>query len=172
MTPLFDADGYPTEPYSEVYPGLFQADTTYSPAQLFFRGFDAVFDLCGLDRGDGLAGEIYVTHPIDDVPWISDPDAIDALAVRVAALVRSRSKVAVNCMSGLNRSGMLVARSLIELGFGPKEAVDLVRAARGPRALSNKAFVRWLLIDCTPRGLSERGLTARDISQRSVTDKA
>lgn len=118
--------------------------------------FDAVFDLCGLDRGDGLADETYVVHPIDDVPWISEPEAIHQLGVQVAALVRDGKKVAVNCMSGLNRSGLLVARALIELGHAPLEAVELVRKARGPHALSNRQFMRFLLIDCTPEMLARR----------------
>jgi hypothetical protein len=53
----FDENGYPTEPYTEVVPGLFQADTTYSPLQLFGLGFGAVFDLCGIDRGDGVTDQ-------------------------------------------------------------------------------------------------------------------
>jgi hypothetical protein len=31
VQPALDEDGYPTKPYAEV-PGLFQADTTYSPS--------------------------------------------------------------------------------------------------------------------------------------------
>jgi hypothetical protein len=65
-------------------------------------------------------------------------------------------------MSGLNRSGLLVGRTLIELGYTPTEAVELIRAARGPHALSNRAFVRWLLIDCTPRRLAERSRQSLD----------
>jgi hypothetical protein len=144
----FDEDGYPTDPYAEVVPGLFQADTTYTPPELFRLGFDAVFDLCGIDRGDGVLEEEYVVHPIDDVPWISDPDAIHQLGLRVADLIRSKKWVAVNCMSGLNRSGLLVGRALIALGHSPREAIELVRRARGPRALANHQFVRFLLIDC------------------------
>ena len=83
----FDDCGYPTEPYSEVVPGLFQADTTFSPIQLFNQGFDAVFDLCGIDRGDGVADQTYIVYPIDDVPWIEEPDAIHELGNRVAELV-------------------------------------------------------------------------------------
>ena len=157
MIPLgFDESGYPTEPYTEVAPSLFQADTTYSPLQLFDLGFGAVFDLCGIDRGDGVTDQQYVVYPMDDVPWISDPVGIDQLAVRAAAMVRVDTRVAVNCMSGLNRSGLLVGRTLIELGHTPEEAVALVRAARGAHALSNVVFTRWLLIDCTPRALAMR----------------
>jgi len=152
----FDDDGYPVEPYAEVVPGLFQADTGLSPIQLFDLGFDAVFDLCGIDRGDGVTDQLYVVHPIDDVPWISDPGAIDELGLRIAGLLRAGKRVAVNCMAGLNRSGLLVGRAVIALGYPPVQAVELVRRARGPHALSNPQFAKWLLIDCTPRAIAAR----------------
>jgi protein-tyrosine phosphatase len=166
----FDDCGYPTEPYSEVVPGLFQADTTLSPIQLFDQGFDAVFDLCGIDRGDGVADQTYIVYPIDDVPWIEEPDAIHELGNRVAELVRTDHRVVVNCMSGMNRSGLLVGRTLVALGHQPIEAVELIRRARGPHALSNREFTRFLLIDCTPRklaALNERGPT--DAGARRAT---
>jgi len=96
----------------------------------------------------------YVVHPIDDVRWIEDPGAIHELEMRVAGHVRAGDKVVVNCMSGLNRSGLLVGRALIALGYLPIEAVELIRRARGPHALSNREFVRFLLIECTPRKLA------------------
>ena len=144
----FVEDGFPVEPYSEVIPGLFQASAWLSPEELFDTGFDAVFDLCG-DRSDGVIDDRYVSHLIDDVPYLDDPQAIHDLGERVAELVRSGKTVAVNCLSGLNRSGMLVARALIALGYSPTEAVELVRAARGPHALSNKQLMRFLVVDCT-----------------------
>jgi hypothetical protein len=154
--PSLDEDGYPLNPYDEVAPGLFQASTELTPEELFEVGFDAVFDLCGFNRGAGLEGPQYVFHLIDDVPYLNDAQAIDELSMRVAELVRSERMVAVNCMSGFNRSGLLVGRTLIELGQSPLEAVELVRAARGPRALSNRVFTGWLLTCCTPRKIAER----------------
>jgi protein-tyrosine phosphatase len=64
--------------------------------------------------------------------------------------------VAVNCLSGVNRSGLLVGRALVELGYSPAQAVEAVRSARGPMALSNPGFVRFLLVDCSPRALARR----------------
>jgi protein-tyrosine phosphatase len=64
--------------------------------------------------------------------------------------------VVVNCSAGLNRSGLLVGRALIEHGHTPAEAVELVRAARGAHALSNVAFTQFLLLDCTPRRIAAR----------------
>jgi hypothetical protein len=143
----FDELGYPVNGFDEVVPGLFQADTRHTPLELFDLGFDAVFDLCGWPRGEDVRDRPYVFFQIDDVPWIADPEAIDDLALSVAALVRGGSKVAVNCAAGLNRSGLLVGRSLIELGYPAAIASELVRVARGPRALSNLEFARWLLIE-------------------------
>lgn len=149
MTPRLDADGYPRDGYDEVIVGLHQADTTYSPRELLFEHrFDAVFDACGWDRGEGLDGLPYVFFAIDDVPWIDDRDAVHDLGCAIAALVRAGKSVVVNCAAGLNRSGLLVGRALIELGYPNREAVALVRAARGPHALSNVEFARFLMIEC------------------------
>jgi hypothetical protein len=143
----FDEEGYPVNGFDEVVPGLFQADTTYTPLELFEVGFDAVFDLCGWPRGGDVRHRPYVFFQIDDVPRIADPEAIDDLALSVAALVRGGSKVVVNCAAGLNRSGLVVGRALIELGYPAAIAIELVRAARGPWALSNLEFARWLLLE-------------------------
>ena len=135
---------------------MFQASAWLSPEELFDTGFDVVFDLCGRDRSEGVIDDRYVCHLIDDVPYLDDPQAIHDLGERVAEFVRSGKTVAVNCLSGLNRSGMLVARALIALGHSPTEAVELVRTARGPHALSNKHFMRFLVVDCVPKRLAGR----------------
>ena len=155
---MFDELGYPLNPFDEVVPGLSQASTRLEPAALLER-FDAVFDLCGWDRGGPEPDPRYRFHLIDDVPWIDDRDAIHGLASEAASLIRTGRSVVVNCAAGLNRSGLLVGRTLIELGHTPTEAVELVRRARGSHALSNKEFTRFLLIECTPRSLASRSTT-------------
>ncbi len=85
---------------------------------------------------------------IDDVPWIDDKDVVHELGAQVAAHVRNGRRVAVNCAAGLNRSGLIVGRALIELGLAPADAIGKVHAARGPWALSNVAFTKFLLFDC------------------------
>lgn len=146
--PRLDDDGWPLHGYDWVVPGLAQADTTYTPVELLDEhGFDAVFDLCGWPREEGMEDRPYVFFQLDDVPTIPDPQAIDDLGMCVAALVRAGGRVAVNCAAGLNRSGLIVGRALIELGHPPAEAIRLVRQARGPWALSNVEFARFLLIE-------------------------
>src|SRR5438552_18821757 len=109
-----DELGLPVAPYDEVVPGLFQASSALSPVELLDRErFDAMFDLCGVDRSTGVEGDAYTFHAIDDVPWFDDAQAIDELGTDAARLVLSGKRVVVACMSGLNRSGLLVARCLV-----------------------------------------------------------
>jgi hypothetical protein len=146
---------YPGEPYSEVIPGLFQASAAHSPAEMLSM-FDVLIDVGGRDRWDGDPDPRYSFHPLDDVQFIADAEMIHTVGERIASLVREGKHVAVNCLSGVNRSGLLVGRALVELGYTPEEAIEAVRSARGPMALSNQHFVRFLLVDCTPRALARR----------------
>jgi protein-tyrosine phosphatase len=75
---------------------------------------------------------------------------VDEVAGRVADAVRDGRRVLVRCSGGLNRSGLVAASALVELGRTPDEAISLVREARGPWALTNPGFVAHL------RGLAAR----------------
>lgn len=151
----FDSGGYPIEPYSEVIPGLFQASAALSPTEMLSM-FDVLIDVGGRDRWVGDPDARYRFHPIDDVPYIVDTEMIHTVGEWIASLVREGKHVAVNCLGGVNRSGLLVGRALVELGYTPEEAIEAVRTARGPMALGNPGFVRFLLIDCTSRALARR----------------
>jgi hypothetical protein len=150
-----DEDGYPLEPYSEVIPGLFQANAAHSPAEMLSM-FDVLIDVGGRDRWDGDPDPRYRFHPIDDVPYIVDAEMIHTVGERIAALVGEGKHVAVNCLGGVNRSGLLIGRALVELGYTPDEAIEAIRNARGPMALGNPRFVRFLQVDCAPRALARR----------------
>jgi protein-tyrosine phosphatase len=50
----------------------------------------------------------------------------------------------VRCHVGYNRSGLVVAQALVELGHDSGSAVALVRQRRSPRALNNEVFVAYL----------------------------
>jgi hypothetical protein len=59
----------------------------------------------------------------------------------------------------LNRSGVVVARALLELGWTAADAIERVRTRRGLtddgfRALSNSAFVDWLVAEEEARRVS------------------
>jgi hypothetical protein len=146
---------YPVEPYSEVIPGLFQADAEHSPAEMLSM-FDVLVDVGGFDRWVGEPDPRYRFYPLNDGPFIHDEEMIHTVGEWIASLVRDGKHVAVNCLAGVNRSGLLVARALIELGSSPEEAIEAVRVARGPMALSNQRFVHFLLDECTPKALARR----------------
>jgi hypothetical protein len=148
--PAFDEDGWPLDPYAEVIPGLAQASSWITPLELLDEhGFDASVDVGGWDQSVELVGRDYTFLLLDDVPWIEDADAIHALGRAVADMVASGRRVVVNCAAGMNRSGLIVGRALIFLGYAPREAIRLIRAARGPKALYNRAFEEFLLLDCS-----------------------
>src|SRR5689334_7280524 len=64
----------------------------------------------------------------------------------------------VHCTEGLNRSGLVVAKTLMDMGRTANEAIKLVRDRRGPtddgfEALCNEHFVEWLLRQRPDRSL-------------------
>ncbi|MFH8717327.1 hypothetical protein [Streptomyces zaomyceticus] len=50
----------------------------------------------------------------------------------------------MRCHSGYNRSGLVVAQNLIELGQDPAIAIALIRQIRSPWALNNQTFEQYL----------------------------
>jgi hypothetical protein len=146
---------YPAEPFSEVIPGLFQASAQHSPTEMLSM-FDVLIDVGGRDRWVGEADPRYRFHPLEDVPHVPDPELIHSVGEQIAALVLAGKHVAVNCLGGVNRSGLLIGRALIELGYTPEQAIEAVRTARGPMALGNPRFVRFLMVECSTRALARR----------------
>jgi protein-tyrosine phosphatase len=58
----------------------------------------------------------------------------------VARRVRRGEKVLVTCHMGKNRSGLVSALTLVNLGASASTAIRTVRAARGQAALRNRDF--------------------------------
>jgi protein-tyrosine phosphatase len=134
----------------EVVPGLFIATRLEAGTEYRTLGVDAIIDL--EDWEDAWtppvpSGGLYVCLPMDDGDEV-DPK-VPELAAFIASLVTSGRRVLVHCTEGLNRSGVVVARALMDMGMTAGEAIDLVRRGRGPSvdgfpALSNPAFEEWL----------------------------
>jgi len=66
-------------------------------------------------------------------------------AVRYTNRCLEDGKTLVHCQAGLNRSGLISALSLIERGWSPGHAIQLLRAKRHDLVLCNKAFEEYLL---------------------------
>ena len=88
---IHDELGFSLNAVDRVVHGLYQAGSALDPIEFFEIGFDEVLDLGGWERAEHMDGQAYRFYLIDDVPWISEPDTIDAMAVEIAAWVRARA---------------------------------------------------------------------------------
>jgi protein-tyrosine phosphatase len=57
------------------------------------------------------------------------------------------ARVLIRCQAGVNRSGLVMALTLMHHGHSAAEAIALIRSRRSPAVLSNRHFVRWLLTE-------------------------
>lgn len=135
--------------YNEVGEGLYQGsftalDDPYWMNPQLPRAFCDLSGLAVWDASD-LDGVLRIQFAIDDAR-LEHPEEIRRIA-HVLAEMSTSHEVLVTCAAGLNRSGVTVARTLMELGHDADEAIRLVRQARGPYALSNDYFVTWLLAE-------------------------
>ncbi|HEY6679097.1 MAG TPA: dual specificity protein phosphatase family protein [Actinomycetota bacterium] len=139
----------------EVLPGLFLSKKLVEPHDFASLGVDAIvaLDDCEYTWSPPVPeNHLYVHFPIDDADTV-DPKTRQ-VARLVADLVQGGHRVLVHCVQGLNRSGIVVARALMLLGYSAAEAIDLVRLRRGLDegfgALGNERFVEWLLSEEAP----------------------
>jgi len=101
------------------------------------------------------AGKMVLRVPMDDDIYRPVPrDVIPVLwqsAAQIARAVRHGKRVLVTCMQGKNRSGLLVALTLLQLypTWTPQQAIAVVRRHRklggGEEALANPMFEQFLL---------------------------
>lgn len=79
-----------------------------------------------------------------------DEDAYDEI-VDIATSCVMHGKTLIHCQAGLNRSGYVAARVLMEGGRSPQEAIDLLRETRSPLVLCNKDLEQHLFEIATRR---------------------
>ena len=131
----------PDQLYAEIAPGLYQGGS-YLPLSSA-AGFDAVFTLFG---DADAPRDPRVAHKIWHIPDADCPSDADLLIAARWVLEKwtTGDKVLVRCFAGLNRSGLVVARTLILAGASPDEAISLIRSKRSPHALCNSEFEQHL----------------------------
>ncbi|HEX2234929.1 MAG TPA: dual specificity protein phosphatase family protein [Actinomycetota bacterium] len=136
-------------PY-EVVENLYISGHPDHSQEFMRRGIHAVIDLEGdvdasIAEAEGQ-GEttLYLYWPVEDGPMPNER-TVRGIASFVARLLAQGSPVLVHCKAGHNRSGLICARTLIEQGMEPDEAIRTVREKRGDgHALTNDRFVAWL----------------------------
>lgn len=67
-----------------------------------------------------------------------------AAAAMVAEAHRSGLSVLVTCTMGLNRSGLIVALTLVRFGYRPSVVIDTLRERRSRLVLSNSGYERYV----------------------------
>ena len=135
---------------TRIFRGLHQGGIPRQGGWLHHHGFATLVLAAEEEQppADRFPGVRVVRFPLDDdlVPW-SRPQlaALRRLTVELAREVRLDRRVLVTCQMGLNRSGLIVAATLMRLtGATADEVIGLVRARRDPWALSNPVFEELL----------------------------
>lgn len=140
--------------YGEVARNLFQGDMRAIEYD-FFAPFIRNGRLLHVDM-DGRSlpphPEMNGTGVFRRIVWPVDDGAMEQfyaddfrMIARVVAQASREHMVLVTCAAGLNRSGVVVSRALMYLTeCTPDHAIQRVRAARGPHAMSNPHFTAWL----------------------------
>jgi hypothetical protein len=106
------------------------------------------FQFPGANRKKLFGHRATVLHcPLTDMGQPLSPhrirDAFNA-AVEAARVYLNGGTVVITCAAGLNRSGLVMALTLLELGVEPRHAIDVIRRAR-PGALCNPHFEQLIL---------------------------
>ncbi|WP_233290538.1 protein phosphatase [Kitasatospora sp. MBT66] len=107
--------------------------------------FDLVISLFTRPGHGPTPGVDHLISEIPDSPLTAEHlHSVRQLTVTATEAVRNERTVLVSCHSGYNRSGLVVAQTLIELGQDPATAIALVRQRRSPWALNNRTFEQYL----------------------------
>lgn len=141
----------PGAPWNEITPHLWMGGHYWGDASgreqpvVVTNQFDLVISLFTRDGHGPDPGVEHRVVEIPDGPLLAGQiDQVRRLAVTAADAVRQRRTTLVRCHVGYNRSGLVVAQALVELGHDSGSAVALVRQRRSPRALNNEVFVAYL----------------------------
>lgn len=136
---------------SRVQGELYQGSLPQQGQHVRRAGFD-VLVLCAEEYQPDdylFPGVRVVRLPMADIPVRLTPREVRTLRMAardLAYALKRGDRVLVTCAAGLNRSGLVTAATMLEQGSAtPAEAIRRIRAARGPLALHNPAFVHAIV---------------------------
>jgi protein-tyrosine phosphatase len=141
----------PDSPWSEIVPRLWMGGHEFAGHSgerefaVVRDEFDLVLTLLRLPGHGPDEGVEHHVWPIPDGPLDGTQLAgVMRLAQTASEALEEERRVLVRCYHGYNRSGLVVAQSLIREGRSPDEAIRLIRSRRSPWALHNELFVEYL----------------------------
>ena len=91
-----------------------------------------------------------IKHELDSLLAVQMFDSLNQSFEQIEAIAnwvnvcKKSGPVLVHCQAGLNRSSLIVARSLMLEGASSNEAINLIRAKRSQVCLCNKSFEKYL----------------------------
>lgn len=103
--------------------------------------------LCAVEHqdqhGEEVCAPLVARLPIHDTLSLTAKELarVRRVARWVADKVRRRLVVLCSCHLGLNRSGLVAALAMRQLGVSAAEAIRIIKGTRGPMALSNPYFL-------------------------------
>lgn len=142
----------PKEVWSQILPRLWQGgtddDDTLNYIQeeptITLANFDTVITLHAWSNpADWHVREIRQPFHDGEMSEVN----FDDLRFLVDAAYRdwqAGKRVLVRCLSGLNRSGLVLALVLVKAGMSPHEAIEVLRKQRHQNVLCNPVFAQWL----------------------------
>lgn len=95
-----------------------------------------------VDRAASAGLEI-VRRPMPDGGTPADQEGMDAIVASIAG-ARMEGDVAVACMGGVGRTGLVVACALVDAGWSAEDAVARVREIRHPAAVETAEQERFV----------------------------
>jgi hypothetical protein len=144
-----------SEQYAQVAPNLWiaAAGSPGSEAPLPPEVGVVVTLATGIPSVGSLVKELRFGFPDE----VLDPDVaeeLERLADWTFVEWKAGERTVIRCQAGLNRSGLLCGLVLLRDGMAVNEITTRIRSLRGPLALSNESFVRYL--EGHPRAKSNR----------------
>lgn len=151
MEPRIHSAPYDEEPWHEIIPGLFMGGHFRSDGSgvlspvVVADEFDVVVSMISLE-GHGPPESVFhrVCHVPDGPLTAAEIATVLTMADVAADAIRAERRVLVRCRAGYNRSGLVVAQTLLQLGYALDDAIDLIRSRRSSFALHNPFFVDYL----------------------------
>lgn len=141
----------PDNPWNEIIHNLWMGGHFYrTPAgglepAVVRNQFEVVVSMYTAEGHGPGRGVEHHSAAIPDDPLIPEQIAVvEEMADTVLAALRAGRRTLVRCHAGYNRSGLVVAQTLVGLGYDADTAIKIIRERRSPFALNNEVFVAYL----------------------------
>ena len=115
------------------------------PADTMPPNVDAIANVDSFRFYDVPDDVLYLHFGYLDADTIPDPTDLHIAASFLNDLRAAGKTVFIHCRLGLNRSALLTGLVLIDEGYRPQDAIEMMRNLRSLYVLENKSFERYLL---------------------------